>query len=311
VEPFGGGHERSLFQERRERFATEDARPEGLELVVERTFQDAAVARREQDAQLLEELADRGEPVRQCVVRRVALAGGRLDLRRRECEARDVGVHRVEHPARERVHAGERDAPVALEHQHGEAAGRLVAQENDGARRQRLGRRGHAWTIGEDRALSLSARAGQKVSPRVAEMRTLPAGIDQRSASRHPDWVGEIYAVGFDTWVEVAALSHMLEGAGRPGHFRGVATICLKLFNIVQPDAVYFGQKDAQQVEVLRRLVRDLDLELELRVVPTVRDPDGLALSSRNALQLEIPPIPLESACSVRSSPRRHWLEWS
>jgi pantoate--beta-alanine ligase len=93
----------------------------------------------------------------------------------------------------------------------------------------------------------------------------------------------EMYPAGFQTWVEVERLGSILEGAFRPGHFRGVATVCLKLFNIVRPQRAYFGQKDAQQVEVLRRLVRDLDLELELRVVPTVRDPDGLALSSRNA----------------------------
>ena len=95
--------------------------------------------------------------------------------------------------------------------------------------------------------------------------------------------VEEIYPEGFQTWVEVDRLGSILEGVFRPGHFRGVATVCLKLFNIVRPQRAYFGQKDAQQVEVLRRLVRDLDLELELRVVPTVRDPDGLALSSRNA----------------------------
>src|SRR5262249_12586342 len=79
-------------------------------------------------------------------------------------------------------------------------------------------------------------------------------------------------------------LGSILEGQHRPGHFRGVATICLKLFNIVRPDRAYFGQKDAQQVAVLRRLVRDLDLELELRVLPTVRAADGLALSSPHAL---------------------------
>jgi pantoate--beta-alanine ligase len=95
--------------------------------------------------------------------------------------------------------------------------------------------------------------------------------------------VDELYPPGFQTWVEVEELGSILEGAFRPGHFRGVATICLKLFNIVRPDRAYFGQKDAQQLEVLRRLVRDLDLELELRAIGTVRDPDGLALSSRNA----------------------------
>jgi pantoate--beta-alanine ligase len=96
--------------------------------------------------------------------------------------------------------------------------------------------------------------------------------------------VAEIYPEGFQTWIEVTELGSILEGAFRPGHFRAVATVCCKLLNIVRPDVAYFGQKDAQQVEVVRRLVRDLDLELELRVLPTVRDEDGLALSSRNAL---------------------------
>ena len=90
-----------------------------------------------------------------------------------------------------------------------------------------------------------------------------------------------MYPEGFDTWVEVGDPGG--EGAARPGHFRGVATVCLKLFNIFRPQRAYFGQKDAQQAAVLRRMVRDLDLDLELRVLPTVRDTDGLALSSRNA----------------------------
>jgi pantoate--beta-alanine ligase len=94
----------------------------------------------------------------------------------------------------------------------------------------------------------------------------------------------EMYPPGFQTWVEVTELGAILEGRFRPGHFRGVATVVLKLFTIVRPGHAYFGQKDAQQVEVIRRMVRDLALEVELRVLPTVRDPDGLALSSRNAL---------------------------
>jgi pantoate--beta-alanine ligase len=94
----------------------------------------------------------------------------------------------------------------------------------------------------------------------------------------------EIYPLGFQTWVDVTELGSMLEGTFRPGHFRAVATVCLKLFNIVRPDVAYFGQKDAQQVEVVRRMLRDLDLDIELRVLPTVRDADGLALSSRNVL---------------------------
>jgi pantoate--beta-alanine ligase len=90
----------------------------------------------------------------------------------------------------------------------------------------------------------------------------------------------ELYPPGFSTWVEPEDTG--AEGAARPGHFRGVATVCLKLFNIVRPERAYFGQKDAQQVAVIRRLVRDLDVPVEIRVVATVRDPDGLALSSRN-----------------------------
>ena len=95
--------------------------------------------------------------------------------------------------------------------------------------------------------------------------------------------VGEMYPDGFQTWVDVEKLSSELEGEFRPGHFRGVATICLKLFNIVRPDRAYFGQKDAQQLAIIRRLVLDLDLPLEIMAVPAVRDADGLAVSSRNA----------------------------
>jgi pantoate--beta-alanine ligase len=93
----------------------------------------------------------------------------------------------------------------------------------------------------------------------------------------------QMYPEGYATWVDVGELGNRLEGEFRPDHFRGVATVCLKLFNIVRPTRAYFGQKDAQQAAVVKQLVRDLNLELEIRVVPTVRDDDGLALSSRNA----------------------------
>jgi pantoate--beta-alanine ligase len=92
--------------------------------------------------------------------------------------------------------------------------------------------------------------------------------------------VEELYPDGYSTWVDVEATGG--EAEARPGHFRGVATVCLKLFNIVHPRRAYFGQKDAQQAQVVRRLVRDLNLDLDVRVLPTVREPDGLALSSRN-----------------------------
>ena len=95
--------------------------------------------------------------------------------------------------------------------------------------------------------------------------------------------VEEVYPQGFDTYVLVEKLAQVLEGAQRPGHFRGVATVVAKLFNVVQPHRAYFGQKDAQQLVVIRRLARDLDLPVEVVGLPTVREPDGLAMSSRNA----------------------------
>lgn len=104
------------------------------------------------------------------------------------------------------------------------------------------------------------------------------AGVDLLFAPRP----AELYPPSFDTWVEPGELAAVLEGAARPGHFRGVATICAKLFSIVAPDRAFFGQKDAQQVAVVKRLVADLNLQLDIVAVPTVRDPDGLALSSRN-----------------------------
>ena len=116
---------------------------------------------------------------------------------------------------------------------------------------------------------------GEERDARVAE----EAGVDVLFVPS----VEEIYPAGFQTWVEVERLGAILEGAHRPGHFRGVATVCLKLFNLVRPRRAYFGQKDAQQVAVVMRMVRDLAVPVEIRVLPTVRDADGLALSSRNA----------------------------
>jgi len=92
----------------------------------------------------------------------------------------------------------------------------------------------------------------------------------------------EIYPAENITWVSVEKLSDPLCGESRPGHFRGVATVCTKLFNIVQPDIAFFGRKDAQQAIIIRRMVEDLDMPLAIEVCPTVREPDGVAMSSRN-----------------------------
>jgi pantoate--beta-alanine ligase len=105
------------------------------------------------------------------------------------------------------------------------------------------------------------------------------AGVDAIFAPS----AGEMYPAGFATWVVPEGAANGLEGERRPGHFRGVATVCVKLFNIVRPQRAWFGRKDAQQVAVLKQVVRDLNLDVEIRVVETVRDPDGLAVSSRNA----------------------------
>ncbi|MBN2580423.1 MAG: pantoate--beta-alanine ligase [Pirellulales bacterium] len=92
----------------------------------------------------------------------------------------------------------------------------------------------------------------------------------------------EIYPSDYATWIEVGGVAEPLEGQHRPGHFRGVATVVLKLLNLVQPDVAYFGQKDFQQALVIQRLVADLNVPVEIRVCPIIREPDGLAMSSRN-----------------------------
>jgi pantoate--beta-alanine ligase len=117
--------------------------------------------------------------------------------------------------------------------------------------------------------------------PRTLEhdlARLAPLGVDVVWAPS----TGDVYPPGFQTWITVDDASAPLEGACRPGHFRGVATVVAKLFHVFQPDRAYFGQKDAQQVAVIRRMVRDLSFPVDIVVCPTVREKDGLALSSRN-----------------------------
>jgi pantoate--beta-alanine ligase len=111
------------------------------------------------------------------------------------------------------------------------------------------------------------------------EQRLEAAGVEYLFAPE----VVEIYPQDFRTWVNVEGLSERLEGRARPGHFRGVSTVVLKLLEIVQPQKAYFGRKDAQQARVLRQMARDLHLDTEIVVCPIVREPDGMAMSSRNA----------------------------
>jgi pantoate--beta-alanine ligase len=128
--------------------------------------------------------------------------------------------------------------------------------------------------------------------PDGADLAAYPRDLEADASKARADGVDvlfapsaeEMYPPGFATWIDPAGAADGLEGARRPGHFRGVTTVCVKLFNIVKPQRAWFGRKDAQQVAVLEQVVRDLNLDVEIRVVDTVRDDDGLALSSRNAL---------------------------
>lgn len=116
----------------------------------------------------------------------------------------------------------------------------------------------------------------------------------------------EMYPPGFQTYVTVEEITKPLEGAMRPGHFRGVATVVTKLFNITQPDRAYFGQKDAQQVAVIRQMTRDLDLPVEIVVGETLRETDGLAMSSRNAYlsvqERAAAPVLYRALCAAREA---------
>ena len=121
--------------------------------------------------------------------------------------------------------------------------------------------------------------------------------------------VDDVYPEGFDTWVDVGPLAEKLEGAHRPGHFRGVATVVSKLFNVTRPDRAYFGQKDGQQTVVIQKMARDLDLGVEVVVMPTIREPDGLAMSSRNVQlsqeQRQAAPVVYRALCLAH----RLWMD--
>ena len=120
--------------------------------------------------------------------------------------------------------------------------------------------------------------------------------------------VDEVYPEGFDTWVDVGPLADKLEGLHRPGHFRGVATVVSKLFNVTRPDRAYFGQKDGQQTVVIQKLARDLDMGVEVVVMPTIREPDGLAMSSRN---VQLTPEQRRAASVVYQALRQAYLMWT
>jgi pantoate--beta-alanine ligase len=185
---------------------------------------------------------------------------------------------------------------------------RTIPWMKEKARGARLEQRviGFVPTMGalHDGHLALAERARRECSPVCASIflnptqfganedlskypRPLEADMEKLTAAKVDalflPQASDIYPTGFSTYVQVDGLSDRLEGKMRPGHFRGVSTVVLKLFEIVQPHFAYFGRKDAQQVRIVQQLVRDLNLDTEIVVCPIVREPDGLAMSSRNA----------------------------
>ena len=185
---------------------------------------------------------------------------------------------------------------------------RTIAWMKEKAREARLEQRdiGFVPTMGALHAghLALVERARRQCSPVYASIflnptqfgtnedlseypRPLEADMEKLTAANVDalflPQAADVYPPGFSTYVQVDGLSDRLEGKTRSGHFRGVATVVLKLFEIVQPHYAYFGRKDAQQVRIVQQMVRDLNLDTEIVVCPIVREPDGLAMSSRNA----------------------------
>lgn len=154
--------------------------------------------------------------------------------------------------------------------------------------------RGHLALVGAARAQNASVVASIFVNPTQfgpnEDYQSYPRDLDRDLALLESAGIGlvfvppveEMYPPGFSTFVDVGPIGERLEGASRPGHFRGVATVVARLFNLVGPHRAYFGQKDGQQCVVIRKLVRDLGFPIEIVVVPTARESDGLALSSRN-----------------------------
>ena len=153
---------------------------------------------------------------------------------------------------------------------------------------------GHMSLVRQARAENASAVVSIFVNPSQfgprEDYKSYPRNIERDLAmlqKEKPDAVfmplaEEMYPPRFDSWIEVGEIAERLEGASRPGHFRGVATVVAKLFNIVQPTRAYFGQKDAQQLAVIKKMAADLNMNLEVVAAPTVREPEGLAMSSRN-----------------------------
>jgi pantoate--beta-alanine ligase len=176
---------------------------------------------------------------------------------------------------------------------------------------------GHMSLVHAARADNASVSASIFVNPAQfgpsEDFTTYPRNMDRDLAMLEEGGVDLVYAPptevvyppDFDTYVTVGALTDPLEGTARPGHFRGVATVVAKLFNVLQPDRAYFGQKDAQQALVITKMALDLDFPVEVVVMPTIREPDGLALSSRNVyLQPEERQAALAISRSLREAER-------